>query len=157
RRCTGDLTGIIAADGTLEQTCPADKLCAGATCIDACDAAAKARGAAGCDFLVTEPPLAVTPPCFIARVTNTSALPMKMKVSYGGTDLPVEAFTRVSRVGLLSDPFTQQQWAELPADGVPGGYTAFLYLSGTPGAMERSWPAFHDGEDQLVSFDCPFP
>lgn len=118
-------------------------------------AAGGARGSLGCNYLVAQPPFldnaSVMPStyhgaCFAAMVANGWSTPAKLTVQYGNRTEDVSAYARIpSGIG------EELTYHELPADGIPPGEVAVIFLSHKAGA------AVSDGAGgTLSSLECPF-
>lgn len=135
RGCSADLQNVVDESGTVIEQCPPDQGCLEGACVPACDAAAAASGSIGCGFFAPDPPFvsnetssAIEGPCYAAFVANTWSRPARLSVSRGGQQLDVSAFARIpSGVG------NSTSYSPLPADGLPPGQVAVLFLSHKPG------------------------
>lgn len=128
--CSGDLTSVVDKNsGLVVQTCPPDQGCAGGGCVPACDAAKASRGSIGCDYVVATPSFypTIAPPCFAVFLANNWQKAIKVQVSRGGQTYDVSAFGRIATTGK-----PEAQWPAVPADGIPTGQVAVLFLSADP-------------------------
>ncbi len=141
--CSSDLKSVLAEDGSVVQTCAPDQGCLDGECVDACLAAAGAKGSSGCEFLVPTSPTfeSVDPgPCYALFVANPWDRPAALSLSRGGEDFDIDAFARLpSGVGAAT------VYEPLPATGVPPGKVAIIFLA-------QRLP----GQDPYV-VDCPIP
>jgi len=130
--CSADLHGIINEDNELVETCPPHQGCLDAECVPACDASDASGANFGCMFMAPTPPSYpyAKPPCFAAFVTNSWGHPANLEVWRDGVDLDVSLFGRLVTPGL--EP---ADWPAIPADGIPEGGAAVLFLSSDPTAI----------------------
>lgn len=130
--CSADLRDVLDPLGAVLRTCPIDQGCADGVCVMACDAARATRGTVGCDFLVPTPPSypPALPPCHAVFVANLWPSPARLTVTRGGTTHDVSAFGRIADNARPAD-----EWVAVPADGVPAGEVAVLFLSSDPAAV----------------------
>jgi hypothetical protein len=132
RGCSPDLRTIVDGSGAPIETCPNDQGCLGGVCVEACKAAAGSHGNVGCDFRVSTTgsyPTAL-PPCFAAFVANTWPRPAKLTVTRGGATYDVTTFARIPKNGQ-----PEATWPSVPAEGVPAGEVAVLFLSHDPASV----------------------
>lgn len=127
--CTGDLRNVIDENGNLVMTCPNDQGCAGGQCVPACAAAAASKGSIGCDYQVATPSFyaGIKPPCFAVFLANNWPVDTKITVSRGGTSYNVTQFGRIAQAGAPA-----ASWAPVPANGIPSGKVAVLFMSHDP-------------------------
>jgi len=127
--CSADLHQVLDANGDVVETCPADQGCAAGACVPACQAAAAAKGAFGCDFELSTPAftLGMLPPCFGAFVANAWGTDATVQISYGGKPLDATTFGRVP-----DGTPNASAWPALPSNGIAAGAVAVLFLSQDP-------------------------
>lgn len=130
--CSADLRDVLDAVGGVLRTCPADRGCLDGDCVPACEAAAASRGTVGCEFAVPTPPSypPALPPCHAVFVANLWPSSAQLTVTRGGTSYDVSRFGR-----LADDARPADEWLPVPADGVPAGEVAVLFLSSDPDAV----------------------
>lgn len=145
--CSADLKRVIDPDtGIVVQTCPPDQGCFEGQCIPACDAAAGAQGSIGCDYWVPTSPFyangspaaSQSGPCHALLVANTWDRPAMLELERDGVTFDVQLVTRIP-----SGITTNTTYAPLPADGIPSGQVAVVFLSHRPGVSN------------LTSLECP--
>ncbi len=130
--CSPDLRSVIDEAGQVVQVCPADQGCLAGACAPACEAAAASKGNVGCDFHVATPgtyPPAL-PPCFAVFVTNTWPRPAKLAISRAGQSYDITSFGRIPQNGM-----PESSWPAVPAEGIPEGEVAVLFLSHDPNSI----------------------
>lgn len=133
--CSADLQTVVDEEGNVLQVCPPDQGCFQGECVPACEAAANSKGSIGCAYYAPATPFyangqgsAFNGPCHAVFVANTWGRPAKLTVQRGGQQLDVTTFGYIpSGVG----PSTT--YTPLPAEGVPPGEVAVLFLSHQPG------------------------
>ena len=125
-RCSRDLKKVV--DGCTEEVvteCGPDQGCANGTCVDACAAAAVAKGSVGCSFSTLPPdqPMPYAGSCFAAMIANTWDLPVTITADYGSTplDLGQSVFT-AEAVG------QDTKYTKLEGP-LPPGQVALVFLS----------------------------
>ncbi len=137
RVCSGDLMQVLDADtGVALEQCAPDQGCLDGECVEACAAAAGAVGSLGCEFLVPTSPFyangnplaAQSGPCHALFVSNPWDRPAVLELSRGGVELSASLVTRIPD-GIAA----ATTYAPLPADGVPSGQVAVVFLSHRPG------------------------
>jgi len=130
--CSPDLRSIVDEAGQVVQVCPVDQGCVAGACAPACEAAAASKGNVGCDFHVmtagSYPP--ALPPCFAVFVTNTWPRPAKLTVTRSGQSYDVTSFGRIPKNGM-----PESSWPAVPAEGIPEGEVAVLFLSHNPNSV----------------------
>ncbi|MDI1428444.1 IgGFc-binding protein [Polyangium sorediatum] len=130
--CSPDLRSIVDEAGQVVSVCPADQGCLDGACAPACDAAAESKGNVGCNFRVTTagsyPPS--LPPCLAVFLTNTWPRPAKVSVTRGGQSFDVTQFGRIPKNGM-----PESSWPAVPAEGIPEGEVAVLFLSHDPNSI----------------------
>lgn len=134
--CSGDLTSVVDKNtGFVVTTCPPDQGCAGGACVPACDAAKASRGSIGCDYVVATPSFypQIAPPCFAVFLANNWSKPVKVQVARGGQTFDVSAFGRIATTGQ-----PEAQWPAVPADGIPTGKVAVLFMSSDPSSANAT-------------------
>lgn len=149
--CSADLQYVVDEEGNTVQACPPDQGCSGGQCVPACQAAADAKGSIGCEywaptspFYVNESPNPTTydGACHAVFVANTWGRPAKLSVRRGATALEPTLFAFLpSGIG------TNTTYTPLPAEGIPPGEVAVLFLSHKPGAQHGLG----------TSLECPRP
>jgi hypothetical protein len=149
--CSADLQQTVDANGNVVATCPPDLGCYGGQCIPACEAAASSKGSIGCEYFAPTPPFYVNEagsqqtydgPCHAVFVANTWGRSAKLTVQHNGVALDATQFTYIpSGVG----PSTM--YAPVPADGIPPGDVAVVFLAHRPGVMHGLG----------FSLECPRP
>jgi hypothetical protein len=127
--CSADLKYVVDAVGNVVEQCGPDEGCAGGQCIPACEAAGASKGSIGCDFMLATPSFytGILPPCFAAFVTNNWDKAAALTISRGGVTYDATQFGRLAQ----ADP-NVAAWPAVPADGVPPGQVAVLFLSDDP-------------------------
>ncbi|MBL8741697.1 MAG: IgGFc-binding protein, partial [Myxococcales bacterium] len=130
--CSADLKFVVDAAGNVLQQCGPEEGCAGGQCIPACEAAAASKGSIGCDFMLATPSfyVGILPPCFAAFVTNNWDKSAVLTISRGGVSYDATQFGRLAQ----ADP-NVAAWPAVPADGVPPGQVAVLFLSDDPASV----------------------
>ncbi|AKV00305.1 hypothetical protein AKJ09_06968 [Labilithrix luteola] len=125
-RCSRDLKKVV--DGCTEQVitpCGPDQGCADGACVDACTAAAVAKGSAGCSFSTLPPdqPMPYAGSCFAAMIANTWDRPVTITADYGASplDLKDSLFT-AETVG------SETKYTKLEGP-LPAGQVALVFLS----------------------------
>src|SRR5690606_18457642 len=95
--CSSDLHHVLDCNGNILQTCTGTDGCDSTTgtCENACEAAKNNKNSIGCDYLATDMDQFNPTYCFAAFVANTWNTPVHLTVTYDGTQLPVESFTRI--------------------------------------------------------------
>lgn len=135
--CTSDLRRVVDGNGRVIKECPTNQGCAEGECIEACEAAARAKGSVGCEFWALTPRwfdsgLVQSGPCYVVVVANAWDRSAKLGVSRAGQNLDVTAFARIPR-GAGVDV----QYEPLPETGVPPNEVAVLFLSNLRGSALR--------------------
>lgn len=136
--CSGDLTSVVDQDtGIVLSTCPGDQGCAAGVCVPACDAAKASKGSIGCDYVVATPSFypGITPPCFAVFLANNWSRPVKVQVARAGQTYDVTKFGRIATAGQ-----PESAWPTVPADGIPKGQVAVLFMSADPGSRNGDTP-----------------
>lgn len=130
--CSADLRDVLDAVGGVLYECPSDQGCSEGRCVDPCTAASATRGTIGCEFRVPTPPAypAVLPPCHAMFVANAWPLPAHVTVSRGATSYDVTSFGRI-----VDNTRPESEWAPVPAEGIPQGAVAVLFLSSDPASV----------------------
>jgi hypothetical protein len=141
--CSADLQTVTDPDGNPIQRCPADQGCHAGACIPACEAAAKSKGTVGCSFVAPTPSFQprIGPPCFAVFLANAWSRPIKISVRRGAQAFDVTKFGRVA-----SDNPDPKSWAPVPAEGLPVGQVAVLFMSSDPSSTNAG-----------SSLACPVP
>lgn len=125
-RCSRDLKKVV--DGCTEEVitqCGPDQGCAEGVCVDACIAAAFAKGSAGCSFSTLPPdqPMPYAGSCFAAMIANTWDRPVTISADYGSTPLDLgESLFTAETVG------TDIAYTKLEGP-LPPGQVALVFLS----------------------------
>lgn len=136
--CSADLQSVVDENGQVIQVCPPELGCFGGQCIPACQAAAQSKGSIGCDYYAPSPAFfqnesggsSYGGACHAVFLANTWGRPAKLTVEHNGAPLDVTSFAYLpSGIG----PSTT--YNPLPADGIPPGEVAVLFLSHRPGAQ----------------------
>jgi len=128
--CSPDLRQVLDANGNVLVTCPPDQGCAGGTCVPACQAAGASKGSVGCDFQVATPSFFADlypgyyAPCFAVFVANNWPKDVKITVTRNGQTYNVTSFGRIPQPGV-----PPASWQPVPANGVPPGQVAVLFLA----------------------------
>ncbi|WP_433926402.1 IgGFc-binding protein [Sorangium cellulosum] len=134
--CSADMRDTVDAEGNVLDACPPELGCYQGRCIPACEAAEKAGGSIGCDYLAPSPPFfenertrsRYSGACHAVFLSNTWARHAKIRVERGGEALDPARFAYLpSGIG----PSTT--YTPLPAEGIPPGEVAVLFLSHLPG------------------------
>ena len=136
--CSGDLTSVVDKNtGVVVTTCPGDQGCAAGACVPACDAAKASKGSIGCDYVVATPSFypGITPPCFAVFLANNWQKPVKVQVSRAGQTYDVSSFGRIATAGQ-----PEASWPKVPAEGIPTGQVAVLFMSSDPGSKNGENP-----------------
>jgi hypothetical protein len=141
--CSTDLQSVLDPDGATLQACPSDQGCADATCIPACDAAARSKGSIGCEFWAAEPRAinnglgggGQDGPCYAVVLANAWSRPAKISVSRAGESLDVTTFAKIPK-GSGEDV----QYEPLPDTGLPPEQVAVLFLSHKRGENTLACP-----------------
>jgi IgGFc binding protein len=126
--CSRDLKQVLdgcAGSETVVQTCNADQGCGGATCVDACSAAALNKGSVGCEFWAIPPDAVSTGKgsCFTAQLANTWDRPVNISAEYGTGALDISHSTyTIERIG--DDPVYTLLEGPLPV-----GQVAVIFLA----------------------------
>lgn len=130
--CSADLRDVLAFDTTVLYTCAPTEGCFEGQCIEACDAASRSRGTIGCAFFVSSYPSypGAPPPCLAAFVANAWDGPAVVTVERGGGSLTLGGFARI-----VDNARPVEEWAPVPATGIPAGEVAVLFLSSDPAAI----------------------
>ncbi|WP_187345658.1 IgGFc-binding protein [Sorangium cellulosum] len=135
--CSADMRDVVDAEGNVVAVCPPELGCFQGRCVPACEAAEKAGGSIGCDYLAPSPPFfqneldasVYSGACHAVFLANTWPRHASIRVAYGGESLDASAFTYLpSGIG----PSTT--YTRLPESGIPPGEVAVLFLSHRPGA-----------------------
>lgn len=136
--CTSDLQSVVDENGVVVETCPPDLGCFEGMCVPACEAAANARGAIGCEYWTPSPPFYVNHQsptsydgsCYAVFVTNTWGRDAVFSASYQGQSLDLASHTFIpSGIGASTS------YAPLPPTGLPPGQVAVIFLAHEPGAQ----------------------
>lgn len=129
--CSADLRTVLGFDGAPLARCGPDEGCFDGACVAACDAAARSRGSLACRFAVPTPGMwePIAAPCFAVFLASSWPRPVRVTLSRGGETYDVTRFGRVPVEG--REP---ADWTPVPADGVPAGGVAVLFLSSDPEA-----------------------
>lgn len=136
--CSADLQSTVDDNGAPVEQCPPDQGCNEGMCVPACEAAAASKGSIGCEYWVPYPPFYVnhnTPTsydgaCHAVFVANTWGRSAQVAVTYQGQTLDVASFGRIP-----SGVAGNTQYNPIPADGIPPGEVAVLFLSHRPGTQ----------------------
>ncbi|HTN85984.1 MAG TPA: IgGFc-binding protein [Sorangium sp.] len=138
--CSADMREVLDDEGNVVAACPPELGCHQGQCIPACEAAEKAGGSIGCDYLAPSPPFfgnelgssSYSGACHAVFLANTWARHARLRVELGGEALDPAEFAYLPRgIG----PSTT--YAPLPEEGIPPGEVAVLFLSHLPGAGTR--------------------
>jgi IgGFc binding protein len=134
-RCSEDLRQILDCDGKVMETCSGTDACdaRSGVCTNACTAADADRRSIGCDYYAVHMDTYQPKYCFAVFVANTWNAPAKLAVTYDGSALPIESFTRLpvgSGPDLSYAPYSA-------ATGIPPGEVAVLFLGGESGPAPR--------------------
>lgn len=153
--CSADLRDVLdPATGEIVQTCGVDEGCNDGMCVPACTAAALAQGSKGCEFLVATPPFYLNHwslqgqdgPCHALLVANPWPRPATLQIRRDGIDYDAGAHAWLpSGIGAAT------QYAPLPADGIPSGEVAVVFLSHRPG----SYNGIDEDTGEPISLECP--
>jgi hypothetical protein len=129
--CSEDQTQVMDGSGKVVATCASTEGCAGGKCIAACDAAAQSASNAGCEFYAATPRTYYINKqgCFAAFLVNNSTAPAKLTVTRGAASYDVTKF------GVIPSTDSPDTWAPIPADGLPPGEVAILFLSSDPNSV----------------------
>ena len=150
--CSSDLLSIVDCKGAAFQTCPAGTGCSENKCIPACDAAAAAKGSAGCDFYALPPPMRFIESrnCFAAYLVNHGNAPVDLGVELAGHELDTSGAVYTYREGTT---------VLAPIDGpIPVGVQAVVFLSdGTPPVPMETPPSRCPLGVKAASPDWPIP
>ncbi len=147
--CSADMRDVVDAEGNVLGACPPQLGCYQGQCIPACEAAEKAGGSIGCDYLAPSPPFfqndlagsTFSGACHAVFLANTWDRHARLRVAYDGEALDAAGFTYLpSGIG----PSTR--YTRLPEDGIPPGEVAVLFLSHRTGASTG-----------FGSLECPRP
>ncbi len=124
--CSADLRSVVAADGTVVETCDENSGCSGGKCIAACEATAVSQGNIGCTFVVSTPSFISNrkPPCYVVFVANAWPKAAKLTVVRDGATFDVTQFGRIA-----SSTGTAATWSKIASSGVPAGEVGVLFLS----------------------------
>jgi hypothetical protein len=127
--CSADLQTVTDLEGDPLLRCPPDQGCHAGACVPACEAAAKSKGSVGCRFVAATPSFLprIAPPCFAVFLANAWSRPIKITVRRDGQAFDVTKFGRVA-----SDDPDPKVWAPIPAEGLPVGQVAVLFMSSDP-------------------------
>ena len=145
--CSADLKRVINPDsGLVVEVCPPDQGCLEGQCVPACDAAAGAQGSIGCDYWVPTSPFYAngspgagqSGPCHALLVANTWDRPAMIELERDGVSYDAHLVTRIP-----SGITTTTTYDPLPANGIPTGQVAVVFLSHRPGV------------NNLTSLECP--
>lgn len=125
-KCSSDLHAILDCDGNVLEVCPEDQGCGATGCVPACQAALENKSSIGCDYYSVDPDIISVGAgaCFAAYVANTWGSPVTIGVERGGQTFDVSQFARIpsgSGQGIT--------YAPLPAEGLPPGEVAILFLA----------------------------
>jgi hypothetical protein len=132
--CSADLTKIVDCNNKVVSTCPADKGCAAATCIPACDAAAANKSSIGCDYYVLPPPFfSGSTACLAVFIANTWSADVKISVEYKGMKLDPSQFSYLPQG---SGPATT--YTPLANATVPKGQVGLVLLNNEGGSCPGS-------------------
>jgi hypothetical protein len=131
KQCSADLHSVLDCQGNLVEQCAGTDACdtGHLACVDACSAAEANHRSIGCDYYATDMDALMADYCFAAFVANTWTSPAHLNVSYGGSPLPIAAFTRLpvgSGPGLTYGAYDG-------AAGLAPGEVAVIFLSGQTG------------------------
>jgi hypothetical protein len=129
RGCSSDLQAVVDENGTLVEQCSPDQGCSNGTCIEACQAAADAKGSIGCKYVVSTPSFSpiTTQPCFAMFVANNWGKDALISVKRDGTTFDVTTFGRIP-----DGTNNVAAWLPIPKSGLPIGKVAVLFLSASP-------------------------
>ncbi|MCA9686482.1 MAG: IgGFc-binding protein, partial [Myxococcales bacterium] len=147
--CTSDLQGVVDEQGNLVENCGPDEGCFEGQCIPACEAAALSQGSIGCEYWTPYPAFYLNDygdtsfdgSCHAVMIANNWSAPAQLSLTYQGQAHDVTSHARIPNgigANVTYDP--------LPADGVPVGEVAILFLSHQP-----------DAQNFGNSLACPFP
>lgn len=130
--CSADLREVLGVGSSRAQVCPQDQGCREGRCVPACEAAAASGGTLACRFLVASPPAypPALPPCHAVFLTNAWPRPARVTASRGGVTLDVARFGRI-----VENARPASLWAPIPAEGIPEGAVAVLFLSSDPASV----------------------
>src|SRR5689334_19199487 len=132
RRCSDDQRTMLDCEDKVVQVCGATETCSITqnACLDACAAAQVDHRSVGCDYYAVHMDTLNPSYCFAVFLANTWTTPAKVSVSYPGTTLSVESFTRLpvgSGRSLTYAPYSA-------AAGIPPGQVALLFLDAPSGS-----------------------
>ncbi len=124
--CSADLHDVVDCHGDVVMTCPDDQGCSGLACVPACDAASDNKSTFGCDYYVVGPDILFdgAGACFAAFVVNTWSTPVSLTVDFEGQQLDASKFAYIP-----SGSGSAITYEPLPADGIPAGEVAILFLN----------------------------
>jgi hypothetical protein len=138
--CSSDLQHVVDEDGMVVESCPPEEGCFEGACIPACEAAANAQGAIGCEYWTPTPPFYfnhISPTgydgsCYAVFVANTWGREAALTATYQGNTIDLADHAYIpSGVGASAT------YAPLPATGLPPGEVAVIFLAHKPGAVHE--------------------
>ncbi len=131
--CSSDLRNVLGVNGAVLYACNTDEGCSNGRCIPVCQAADDSHGTIACEFAVPTPPAWSTmlPPCHGVVLANTWPTPARVTVRRGGMTFDVTRFGRI-----VDNARTARDWAPIPADGIPMGAVAVLFMSSDPNSIQ---------------------
>lgn len=146
RKCASDLQSVVDDAGNVIEKCAPDKGCFEGNCVAACDAAIQTKGNVGCSFIAPTPPFtgagwpgsqgaSLLGPCHAVFIANAWNRHAKLTLDYGSQKLDVAAVARIPKGNI---PYPTYQ--PLPAQGLPPGEVAILFLSHDPQANNAGIP-----------------
>ncbi len=140
-RCSRDLKSVLGTcdDGAEETiaTCGPDEGCGVDRCVDACQAAALAKGSIGCSFWTLPPDADEVAPgaCFVAMIANTWDRPVTLGAELGDEPLDISGSTYMASLEGNTPTYA-------PLNGpVPPGAVALVFLSqvDSSGSSAEGW------------------
>lgn len=134
--CSADLQSTVDEEGNTITVCPPEQGCWEGECIPACEAAANARGSIGCEYWAPDPPFTfnqqtghqLAGPCHAVFIANTWERSAKLSLSFNGQSYDAATYARIP-----SGVAPNAQYSPLPAQGLPPGEVAVVFLSHQPG------------------------
>ncbi|NVB41790.1 IgGFc-binding protein [Pseudenhygromyxa sp. WMMC2535] len=136
--CTADLQSVVDDQGQIVEQCGPDEGCYEGACIEACEAAALSQGSIGCEYWAPYSPFYLNHlgdtsfdgSCHALMIANNWGAPANITVNYKGQSYDATAHARIPNG--IGDAVT---YDPVPADGIPVGEVAILFLSHQPDAQ----------------------
>ena len=131
--CSDDLKQVLDDNANVVDNCEPGTACYNGDCIEMCLAAGLSSGSIGCEYYVPTPPFYANQSgngttfdgsCHAVMIANAWDTPAELELSFMGQDFDYAQYARIpSGIG------PNVVYSPIPADGLPAGQVAILFLS----------------------------